>query len=79
MRGIAVGETLLPADDNLITDNQITGSGGAGISVVESSGNELVGNFATLGSSSGIELELATDTLVRGNDVSGNAGGIDRV
>ncbi len=75
--GIAVGETLLPANDNLITDNQISGNSGAGISVVESSGNELTGNVATLGGSSGIELDLATETLIRGNDVSGNSGGIE--
>jgi CSLREA domain-containing protein len=75
--GIAVGETGLPANDNRIEVNTLTGNSGPGISVVESSGNELVGNVATLGGGTGIELELATNTLVQGNESTGNAGGIE--
>ena len=34
-------------------------------------------NLATLGGGAGIELELATNTLVQGNESTGNAGGIE--
>jgi parallel beta-helix repeat protein len=75
--GVTVGEPDLPANDNRVERNRVSGGGGPGVSVTDSSGNDLLANVASGSGSAGISLEGATDTLVRGNDVRGNAGGIE--
>ena len=74
--GIAVGEELLPSDDNRVERNTIEASGGAGLSVADSSGTVLTFNDVSESNGPGADLDLARDTLVRGNDLRGNAGGI---
>ena len=75
--GIAIGEPGQGSDDNTVDGNELVGSSGAGIAVVESTGNGITGNVATDSGSAGIELMLATDTVVRGNQITANAGGIE--
>ncbi len=75
--GIGVGTDVLPANDNQVTANTITTSGGPGIAVIGSSGNEITGNVASQSNGAGISLELANDNVVTGNDVRFNPGGIE--
>ena len=75
--GVAVGEELLPSDDNRIERNTIEASGGAGLSVNDSSGTLITFNDVTESNGPGAALDLARDSVVRGNDLRGNAGGIE--
>ena len=70
--GIAVGEELLPSNDNRVERNTITGGGG-GIIVIDSTGNQILVNVVRDSTGPGVVLELARNTLVRGNDLRGNA------
>ena len=69
-------EVRFGSDDNRIEGNTISGSGDHGILVSESDGNELVGNAAHHLSDSGITLDAADESVVWGNDVQHNAGGL---
>ena len=74
--GVAVGEELLPSDGNRVERNTIEGSGGAGLLVADSSDTVLTFNDVRESNGPGADLDLARDTIVRGNDLRGNAGGI---
>ncbi len=65
----------LGSTGNRIEANHLT-EGETGIIVSQSSANELVGNVAHDMSDAGIVLEEAHDSLVQGNDVRFNSGGI---
>jgi parallel beta-helix repeat protein len=72
--GISAGDDLLASNDNLIQRNTIRGGGG-GI-LVAGDGNRVVNNSVSAATGPGVSVEVATDTLVRGNDFGGNAGGV---
>ena len=81
--GIGIGDELLGAgtghdfvgtNDNVVERNTITGGGG-GVSL-SGRGNTAVNNSVTGVTGPGIVVELATDSIVRGNDFSGSAAGI---
>ncbi len=74
--GVSVGEELLPSDGNRVEHNTIEASNGAGLVVVDSSGTVLAYNEVRESNGAGAELDLARDSVVRGNDLRGNAGGI---
>ena len=75
--GVLAGEELIPSNNNLIEGNTIEESGGPGIAVVDSSGTQVVNNDVPQSNGAGIELELAHDTLVRGNDLTSSGAGIE--
>ncbi|WP_165821285.1 right-handed parallel beta-helix repeat-containing protein [Nocardioides gansuensis] len=72
--GIMAGDDLLQSNDNLIQRNTIRG--GQGGVLVAGDGNAILNNDAIGTTGPGVSVELATDTLVKGNDFSGSAGGI---
>lgn len=74
--GVVAGEELLPSNNNRIERNTIIGGQG-GISVADSSGNQILYNEVGSSFGPGIALSLADNTLVRGNDVGSNASGIE--
>ncbi|HEV2951910.1 MAG TPA: right-handed parallel beta-helix repeat-containing protein, partial [Actinomycetota bacterium] len=72
--GIVAGEDLLASDNNLIQRNTIReGQGGV---MVAGDGNTVLNNGVTASTGPGVSVELATNTLVKGNDFGGNAGGV---
>ena len=75
--GIAVGAELLPSNDNRVEENTVRGSNGPGIAVTDSTGNRVLFNTVRESNGAGLVLELARNTTVRGNDLRGNAGGIE--
>ncbi len=71
----------LPSNDNRVEKNTIVESGGSAIEVAGNSkayvtGNDVIDNIAHRSNGDGIFLIYANDTLVRGNDVRANKGGI---
>ena len=74
--GIVVGEELMPSNSNRIERNTIS-EGGGGVSVIDSSGNQILDNDVRDVNGSGVVMELARDNLVRGNDLGSNKGGIE--
>ena len=67
----------LPSNDNRVEKNTILESGGAGDRGRSSrDGNQLLDNVAHFSNGDGISLYHARDTLVLGNDVRSNKGGI---
>jgi parallel beta-helix repeat protein len=72
--GIFAGDDLLASNDNLVQRNTI--QGGAGGMLVAGDGNTILNNKVTGATGPGVSIELATDTLVKGNDFSGSASGI---
>jgi CSLREA domain-containing protein len=71
----------IPSDDNLVENNAIAESGGPAIEVAGSSnstlsGNQIIDNVAHASNGEGVSLYHAAETLVRGNDLRGNKGGI---
>jgi parallel beta-helix repeat protein len=75
--GVIVGEELIPSNGNRVEGNEISKGGGAGIVVNDSVGTQVLNNEISQSNGAGVELELARETLVRGNDVGGNGGGIE--
>ena len=69
-------ELLDRSDGNRVEGNHVQGSGDTGILVEESDRNELISNKAHGMSDSGITLEEADDSVVHGNDVGSNSGGL---
>ncbi|MCL4858862.1 MAG: right-handed parallel beta-helix repeat-containing protein, partial [Caldilineaceae bacterium] len=65
------------SDYNRIENNYVAESGDAGIIVSHSVGNEVIGNTVREMSDSGIVLDDAHETLVYGNDVRFNNGGVE--
>jgi len=61
---------------NRIENNTLSESGDSGILVSESDHNQLIGNTSHLMSDSGIGLNGANDSVVRGNDVRFNSDGL---
>ena len=74
--GVAIGEELLPSNDNLIERNTIVGHSG-GIGVIDSVGNMILENRIAAEGGGGVTLELARDTLVRANNLAGSKSGIE--
>ncbi|HEX7255365.1 MAG TPA: right-handed parallel beta-helix repeat-containing protein [Gaiellaceae bacterium] len=79
--GVLVGATTtgtigIESIDNRIEGNLIAESGGPALRIVSSSGNELIDNVGTGADSAAIDLYLADENVVRGNEVSGNKGGL---
>jgi CSLREA domain-containing protein len=70
------GTTGIESTGNVVEGNLISESAGPALRIFSSSNNQLIDNVGTLTDSYAIELYLAQDNLVRGNDVSGNKGGI---
>lgn len=71
----------LPSNNNLIQGNIIVESGGPAIELVGSSngavsGNQVLDNVASFANGEGLRMYYADETLVRGNDLSGNKAGI---
>jgi CSLREA domain-containing protein len=75
--GVIAGEELIPSNNNLVEGNTIEDSGGPGIAVVDSTGTDVISNDVPESNGAGIELELAHDTLVRGNDLTSSGAGIE--
>jgi large repetitive protein len=61
---------------NRVELNLLDGGGDHGILIAESDGNQVISNTSRLMSDSGITLAGANDTLVHGNDVRLNSGGL---
>ena len=74
--GIAVGEELLPSNRNLIESNRIVDGLGTGVSVIDSVDNQILYNEVRDAQGGGIMLDLARNTLIRGNDLAGSKDGI---
>ena len=75
--GVLAGEELIPSNDNLVEGNTIEESGGPGIAVVDSTGTQVINNDVPESNGAGIELELARNTVVRGNDLRSSGAGIE--
>jgi parallel beta-helix repeat protein len=75
--GIAIGEELMPTNNVRVEDNLITESLLGGITVVGSDNAVILHNTVRDANGSGVALELARNTLVRGNDLRSNKGGIE--
>jgi CSLREA domain-containing protein len=73
--GIAAGAELLPSNNNLIKGNTIS-EGKGGISVIDSTGVQILSNTVNNTDGAGVSLDLARNTLVRGNDLRSNQGGV---
>ncbi len=72
--GVVTGEDLLASNDNLIERNTIRdGQGGV---MVAGEGNTVLNNNVSQSTGPGVSVELATNTLVKGNDFGGNASGV---
>lgn len=69
-------ELTAGSHDNRVEANALSQSGDSGILVAESDRNWLVANSSHLMSDSGISLDLANDSVVRGNDVRFNSDGL---
>ena len=74
--GISVGEELIPANGTRVESNTIADGLGAGIQVVDSADVQILYNIVRDGGGPGLSIELGRNGLVKGNDFSGNAGGI---
>jgi parallel beta-helix repeat protein len=72
--GVIAGEDLLASNNNVVRRNTIRG--GAGGVMVAGDGNTVLNNTVTAATGPGVAVELATNTLVKGNDFGGNAGGV---
>jgi CSLREA domain-containing protein len=72
---IAIGEELIPTNGVLVEHNEII-EGVGGILVSSSDGAQIRYNIVRGTSGPGVTLELATHSVVRGNDLRGNQGGI---
>ncbi|SDU18316.1 parallel beta-helix repeat (two copies) [Jiangella alkaliphila] len=72
---VVAGEELLPSNDNLVRRNTI--SGGQGGVLVGGDGNTVLNNTVNGSSGPGVVVELATNTLVKGNDFGGSASGVE--
>lgn len=66
----------LPSNDNRVEGNTITEGNANAIEVLYSEGNALIDNVAFQANGLGVRLYHADNTLVRGNDLRGNMGGI---
>jgi parallel beta-helix repeat protein len=75
--GVSVGEELIPSNNNRVEHNIIEDSGGAGLAVNDSTGTQLIFNDVRGSNGPGAALDLARNSLVRGNDLRSNAGGIE--
>ncbi|WP_162605917.1 right-handed parallel beta-helix repeat-containing protein [Jiangella aurantiaca] len=76
VRATTSGATGIESTGNLVQGNLVTESSGPALEIDTSSSNQLIDNVGQLTDSYAIELYRANDNLVRGNDVSGNKGGI---
>ncbi|TDD29679.1 DNRLRE domain-containing protein [Kribbella turkmenica] len=65
------------AHRNRVEDGTFSRTGDAGVSVEESDGSQVLGNAAYLASDSGVSLTGANSSVVRGNDVRFNPGGVE--
>lgn len=65
------------ANHNLLEANSLTGGSDAGIAVEDANGNQLIANVIQLMGDSAIYLDNAHQTVVRGNDLRFNAGGLE--
>ena len=74
--GIALGEELLPSNNNVVSKNLIS-EGGGGVSIIDSSGNQILVNRVADVNGAGVAMELARNTLVRGNDFGSSKSGIE--
>ncbi|HEV2950788.1 MAG TPA: right-handed parallel beta-helix repeat-containing protein, partial [Actinomycetota bacterium] len=78
--GTAVG---IPSNDNTIEANSMFENGGSAIDLEGKSdsyltGNKFLDNYARMSNGDGISLTYARDSIIRGNDVRQNKGGISR-
>ena len=71
---ITAGEELLQSNDNVVLRNTI--EGGQGGVMVGGLRNQVINNEVTGAVGPGVVLELASNTLVRGNDFGGSAAGV---
>ncbi|HEV2951147.1 MAG TPA: right-handed parallel beta-helix repeat-containing protein, partial [Actinomycetota bacterium] len=70
------GTTGIESTGNLVEGNLISDSAGPALEIDTSSQNELIDNVGTLTNAYAIELYRANDNIIRGNEVSGNKGGV---
>jgi parallel beta-helix repeat protein len=66
----------IPSNDNVIQGNTLTENGGDGFWIFNSEGNQILDNVAPDGGGSGVELDQARDTLIKGNNLRGNLSGV---
>ncbi|MDZ5622522.1 right-handed parallel beta-helix repeat-containing protein [Nocardioides sp. HM23] len=76
VRATTSGTIGIESTGNLVQGNHISDSAGPSLEIESSSANQLIDNIGELSDSYAIELYRANDNLVRGNDVSGNKGGV---
>ncbi|WP_432937985.1 right-handed parallel beta-helix repeat-containing protein [Kribbella sp. CA-253562] len=65
------------AHRNRVEDSTFSRTGDAAVAIDESDGNQVLDNAAYLASDSGISLSGASASVVRGNDVRFNPGGVE--
>ena len=70
------GTVGIQANENRIEKNTIVESGGPGIEVVESDGNDILDNVASHSNGNGLTMYYSHDSFVLGNDLRNNKGGI---
>ena len=73
--GASIALTL-QSNGNTVRSNDLTDSE-SGVHILDSNGNEVIGNIAIWTGNAGVVLENAHHNIVRGNDVRFNSGGID--
>jgi CSLREA domain-containing protein len=76
--GVALGADLLPANNNRVEGNRITGGGAGAISVLQSSQNDIIANIVR-DAPDGISLDRANNNRLIRNDIRTSSGGIDLI
>ena len=74
--GVSIGEELIPANDNVVARNAITGHSG-GVLVIDSTGNRIEENRIAAEDGTAVMLELARETVIRANNLAGSKGGVE--